>query len=281
MHPGFRLQGNDVPRLGRLLDILVSLHLRFVMTYDNALAALGDPTRRAIVGLLRRGPRSVGRLARALPVSRPAVSQHLKVLSEAGLVEVAAEGNRRIYALSPKGIAALRSALDALWEDALSAFEDRAMDFKEDDEMIEPIVKTLTLPVTAERAFSLFTTGIASWWPVATHSLSASAGALPIAVEIDGRRGGQIVETLHDGRREPWGTITEWQPGRRFSMTWHVGRPPESASQVTVTFESLSTGCKVTLVHDNWQNLGDQGPHLRENYQTGWDGVLAQYRDAA
>lgn len=251
------------------------------MTYDDALTALGDPTRRAIVGLLRKGPRSVGRLALSLPVSRPAVSQHLRVLSDAGLVEVAVAGNRRIYALSPDGIAALRSALDVLWEDALSAFAAKATNMKDDAQMIEPIVKTMTLSVSSERAFTLFTTGIASWWPVATHSLSASAGALPIAIEIEGRRGGQIIETLHDGRREPWGTITEWLPGRQFSMTWHVGRAPETASQITVTFESLSTGCKVTLVHDNWQNLGEQGPHLRENYQTGWDGVLAQYRNAA
>ncbi|RIQ29164.1 ArsR/SmtB family transcription factor [Jiangella rhizosphaerae] len=84
--------------------------------------ALGDATRRSIVERLRHGPASVGELAAGLPVSRPAVSQHLKVLAEAGLVAVNAAGTRRIYRLAPHGFAALRSELDQLWNDALAAF---------------------------------------------------------------------------------------------------------------------------------------------------------------
>lgn len=88
-----------------------------------ALDALGDPTRRALFELLGSGGRSVGELAEQLPVSRPAVSQHLKVLREAGLVLVRAEGTRRVYELDPAGIAGLRDYFDRFWTDALAAFK--------------------------------------------------------------------------------------------------------------------------------------------------------------
>ena len=95
----------------------------------NALAcfgALGDPTRRAIFERLATRPSSVGVLARRLPVSRPAVSQHLRVLKEAGLVRETPEGTRRIYRLDPRGIAAMRAWLDAHWSTALDAFKNYA-----------------------------------------------------------------------------------------------------------------------------------------------------------
>ncbi|MGH3881461.1 MAG: ArsR/SmtB family transcription factor [Actinophytocola sp.] len=87
-----------------------------------ALGALGDPTRRAIFELLAGRPRAVGELANELPVSRPAVSQHLKVLKEAGLVTDQAEGTRRRYRVDQRGVAALRGYLDELWDSALAAF---------------------------------------------------------------------------------------------------------------------------------------------------------------
>lgn len=86
--------------------------------------ALGDPTRRAIVAYLAERPRAVGELAEALPISRPAVSQHLKVLKEAGLVTDRADGTRRVYRLNPAGVAALRDQLDAFWRRALDGYQD-------------------------------------------------------------------------------------------------------------------------------------------------------------
>jgi DNA-binding transcriptional ArsR family regulator len=93
------------------------------MTNGLALAALGDPTRRAIFERLSDHPSAVGELARLLPVSRPAVSQHLKVLKEAGLVTDERAGSRRIYRLDPNGIGELRAYLDRFWGSALSAFK--------------------------------------------------------------------------------------------------------------------------------------------------------------
>ena len=85
--------------------------------------ALGDPTRRAIFERLAAHPRAVGELAAELPVSRPAVSQHLKVLKAAGLVADRPAGNRRIYQVDPDGVAALRAQLDRFWTDALAAYK--------------------------------------------------------------------------------------------------------------------------------------------------------------
>ena len=96
-------------------------------TYDEeAWGALGDRTRRSIVLLLAEGPSPVGKLADALPVSRPAVSQHLKVLKDAGLVDEEAEGTRRIYRLNEVGMLALRDQLDTFWNRALGNFRDIA-----------------------------------------------------------------------------------------------------------------------------------------------------------
>ena len=94
-------------------------------TYGQAFTALGDPTRRAIFEQLRSGPRSVGELASSLPVSRPAVSQHLRVLSDAGLVAAERDGTRRLYRVAPQGVAELRDYVNAFWDEALAEFKHR------------------------------------------------------------------------------------------------------------------------------------------------------------
>jgi DNA-binding transcriptional ArsR family regulator len=103
---------------------VVSLYLPFVQTYGvDGWTALGDPTRRAIFERIADRPRAVGELASELPVSRPAVSQHLKVLKNAGLVMDRADGTRRIYQLRPDGLGALRADLDRFWTQALAAYK--------------------------------------------------------------------------------------------------------------------------------------------------------------
>ena len=92
-------------------------------TATEAIAALADPTRRAIFERLRRGPQPVAALARGLPVTRPAVSQHLKVLKDAGLVSESAAGTRRIYRLNEAGVSALRDQLDTFWKRTMTGFE--------------------------------------------------------------------------------------------------------------------------------------------------------------
>jgi DNA-binding transcriptional ArsR family regulator len=97
-----------------------------VSTYQNGFSALADPTRRAIFERLAGGPRAVGELAEQFPVSRPAVSQHLKVLKDAGLVADSRDGSRRLYSVDRRGVAAMRAYLDKFWSEALAAFQQAA-----------------------------------------------------------------------------------------------------------------------------------------------------------
>lgn len=93
------------------------------MAYAHAIQALGDPTRRTVFELLREGPRSVGELAGGLPVSRPAVSQHLRVLKEAGLVRERRQGTRNFYSVNGEGLAELRTYFEGFWDEALASFK--------------------------------------------------------------------------------------------------------------------------------------------------------------
>jgi DNA-binding transcriptional ArsR family regulator len=93
------------------------------MTYHSALKTLADPTRCRIFEKLREGPQNVETLAAGLPISRPAVSQHLKALKEAGLVQDQAQGTRRVYCIDPDGLGPLRRWLDGFWDEALAAFK--------------------------------------------------------------------------------------------------------------------------------------------------------------
>jgi len=105
------------------------------MTNGKAmLTALGDPTRQAILEQLTKGPLAVGQLADMLPVTRPAVSQHLKVLKDVGLVVDRQVGTRRLYQADPQGLAALRAHLDSFWERSLAAFQDRTRQMEDEDD---------------------------------------------------------------------------------------------------------------------------------------------------
>jgi DNA-binding transcriptional ArsR family regulator len=97
-----------------------------VSSYGTAFTALADPTRRSIFERLGTGPRSVSELADGLPISRPAVSQHLRVLLEAGLVGVTPDGTRRLYGVEPGGLRELRDWIDGMWDAALTEFKQAA-----------------------------------------------------------------------------------------------------------------------------------------------------------
>jgi DNA-binding transcriptional ArsR family regulator len=104
------------------------------MAYANALAALADPTRRQVFERLQPGPKSVSAIARGMPVSRPAVSQHLKVLKEAGLVTDRPEGTKRVYSIDPHGLGELRAWMDRFWTETLDRFKAEAERDQKDEE---------------------------------------------------------------------------------------------------------------------------------------------------
>jgi DNA-binding transcriptional ArsR family regulator len=105
------------------------------MTYGNgAFAALADPTRRRVLEALASGPKAVGEIAASFPVSRPAISQHLKVLKDAGLVTDRPEGARRVYSIDPAGLGPLRAWLDQFWDVALEAFKAEVEQDERDEE---------------------------------------------------------------------------------------------------------------------------------------------------
>lgn len=141
------------------------------------------------------------------------------------------------------------------------------------DTTISPVVKNVTVPCSVERAFDLFTSQISAWWPLPTHSVGQSESH---TVEMDCRPGGQIVESVADGTRETWGTITEWAPTHRVEFSWHPGQSDAEATHVAVTFEESGNGTLVTLTHTGWEMRAD-GFEARHRYDTGWDVVLAPF----
>ena len=139
---------------------------------------------------------------------------------------------------------------------------------------IDPIVVTVEVPSTPERAFETFAAGFADWWPVSTHSLSRNAAA---RCRLDATPGGTLEECAPDGARHLWGTVESVEPGRRLRFTWHPGRGPDSAQWIEVEFAPSPTGARVTLTHGGWEALGEIAPILRREYASGWREVLEQH----
>ena len=143
---------------------------------------------------------------------------------------------------------------------------------------IEAVRQSCTVPVSVQQAFDLFTAKLSNWWPVKSHSLSAATGDAPAALEWEPGVQGRIVETLQDGSRTVWGHVTLWEPPHRLGIDWYVGRGPDEATQVTVTFESAPGGTRVSVLHDGFEALGDKGPSIAENYRSGWIPVLEAFK---
>ena len=126
-----------------------------------------------------------------------------------------------------------------------------------------PVVRAVTVPGGADRAFAIFTRRIGDWWPLATHSPADSLSAGLAFVD------GRLVETLTTGDSTVWGTVTEWEPPRRIAFTWHPGGGPETT--VAVDFEEAAEHTRVVLTHTGWEAYGDAAVGARDSY----DGVFA------
>ncbi len=251
------------------------------MDPDRAMKALAAPTRRLLFELICEHPRSVADLAAVVPVSRPAVSQHLGVLVEADLARVTAVGTRHLYSASPEAASELRAWIDEMWSTAFGSFGEFVTKESTEERMrmdtpvkIDPVAKTLELVVTPAEAFDLFVNKMSEWWPMNTHSVSTDQAD---QIQIDCQIGGQIQEVTRDGVEYTWGVITAYDEGARIQFTWHPGTPEDSATRVDIRFDPIDTGTQVTLLHTGWEARGDDARAVRDNYESGWDQVLAPF----
>ncbi|SMY09556.1 SRPBCC domain-containing protein [Flavimaricola marinus] len=145
---------------------------------------------------------------------------------------------------------------------------------------LAPICKSIVVPLDPAAAFKLFTEGFGTWWPVASHSVSAAKGDLPKYVSLEPRKGGRIVETTAQGRKEVWGRISQWEPGVRLDIDWHVGRDASEATQVSVVFEEEGSGTRIDLTHGGFDRFADASVAMTDEYTHGWGFVLQYYRAA-
>jgi DNA-binding transcriptional ArsR family regulator len=256
------------------------------MAYESALAALADPTRRQVFERLRDGPKSVGQIARGLPVSRPAVSQHLKVLKDAGLVRDEVEGTRRVYCIDPNGLGAIRRWLDGFWGEALEAFrieaeriskEGTAMTIAVQKIRATPVLKVVHVNAPQARAFDVFTSKMATWWPP-EHSILKSPCKQTI---LEPRVGGRWYQVGVDSSECDLGKVTTWQPHSKLIVTWRLNSKfvpdDEMDSEVEVNF--IPEGPNVTRVELEHRITAVDAEELSKSVAkpTGWTGILESY----
>lgn len=146
---------------------------------------------------------------------------------------------------------------------------------------LEPVRKSVSVSRSVNEAFDLFTAGLGRWWPLASYSISQERAR---TCALEPRVGGEVYEVRDDGERCPWGRILAWEPPRRFVMTWHPGRDPDTAQELEVRFVAEPGGTRVDLEHRGWQKYGPaaEAKEARESYDSdaGWKSVLARYVEA-
>lgn len=142
---------------------------------------------------------------------------------------------------------------------------------------LAPIVKSIEVRRSAADCFRIYVHEASRWWPLDSHALSPSNGSKAIAHVVEPRVGGRVYEVAEDGREFDWGEVLAYEPGRRFAMTWQLGRPRLEAGEVEVVFEPTGDeSCRLTLTHSGWERLTEQAGETREGYNKGWAVVFEQ-----
>lgn len=259
-------------------------------TYElDGWAVLGDRTRRTIFERLADRPQSVGELAEGFSVSRPAVSQHLKVLKDAGLVVDRTAGTRRIYQVDPVGVAALRAQLDGFWTNTLTAFQqsvelDKAGDPVSATSEQAPVRKEIVVSAPIERAFAVFTERFGDFKP-AEHNILAAELAETV---FEPRVGGHIIDRAVDGTECRWARVLAYEPPNRvmfswdLNIEWQVETDHDKTSVVDVRFIAESPDrTRIELEHRDIERHGDgwQGIHAGIDNEGGWPLYLRRYAE--
>lgn len=151
--------------------------------------------------------------------------------------------------------------------------------------MLEPIVKTIVVPCTQEKAFGIFVNEMDSWWPLARFTVSAMGGGAAKGIRVEAREGGTIVEIGPDDAEHLWGTIQHYDPHDFLSMDFHIPQPGEvvkSRTLVEVRFTPLGgEQTRVELTQSRWEALGEWAEMLRGGYGGGWELIFEQAFKAA
>ena len=255
--------------------------------YTAVLTALADPTRRAIFERLAQAPSPVGEVARELPVSRPAVSQHLKVLKSAGLVTDHPAGTRRVYSVDPAGLAAIRDYFDQFWQQSLARFQSVASQPPPGGDMTTqlPAASVTTgvdVEAPIEHAFRVFTEGIGSWWNPEHHILQAELAEMV----FEPHAGGHIIDRGTDGSECRWARVLAYDPPHRVCFSWDINLrwqlEPDLAktSEVEVTFSAEEPSrTRVVLTHRHLERHGEGWEQMRDAVSSGWS--LARFAEVA
>ena len=149
--------------------------------------------------------------------------------------------------------------------------------------MLDPIIKTIEVPCSQEKAFGVFVSEMGSWWPLDKRSMSLMKSGKPAkSLRIEPKQGGKIVEIGHDDTEHLWGTIKSYDPHDSISMDFHMGMPAESASLVEVQFTALENErTRVELTQSNWEVFGEMAEMMRGGYDSGWVIIFEQaYKSA-
>ncbi|MEL6958687.1 MAG: SRPBCC domain-containing protein [Pseudomonadota bacterium] len=140
---------------------------------------------------------------------------------------------------------------------------------------VDAVQRSVTVPLTPEQAFDLFTARIGDWWPGATHSVAANSGDVPSKIEIEPRPGGAITETTKDGATHLWGSVVTYDKGKRLVLDWHPAAEADQAGCVEVVFAVSDMGCRVELTHSGFEAMANPDKAaLRADYAAGWQHIL-------
>jgi uncharacterized protein YndB with AHSA1/START domain len=142
--------------------------------------------------------------------------------------------------------------------------------------MNEPLQVRFEVACTVDDAFAAWTERIGTWWP-ADHTVSGD----PADVVFEGRVGGRIYERTHQGEEHEWGVVTEWQPPQLLAYRWHLGRGPDTSTDVAVRFSTMDPETtRVEIEQTGWERLGNAAPEIRNRNREGWDSLIPPLRAA-
>jgi DNA-binding transcriptional ArsR family regulator len=253
----------------------------------NGWAALADPTRRTIFERLIEHPSAVSELACELPVSRPAVSQHLKVLKDAGLVVDKRAGKQRIYQVDPDGLAALRAELDRFWTKTLATYKTVVEQPKGDPMNIRAADTSVRLSIVVEapisRAFKVFTEDFGSFKPAEHNILGVEIAETVFEPKVVG---GFLYDRGVDGSVCRWARVLAYDPPNRVLLSWDISPQwrieddPLKTSEWEVRFIAETPDrTRVEIEHRNLDRHGEGWQEVRGGVagDQGWPLYLQRY----